>query len=110
MRPESSRKSLAGWCDKYPDVELRRRLVLARSRPTLIEATRRDQLAVVGTRGRGGFTGPLLGSVSQAVPHHAECPVAIVPHRTKADLIGSGCPIRDLRTRPRHPRSGRNEA
>jgi nucleotide-binding universal stress UspA family protein len=74
-------EALAGWRNKYPDVELRRRLVRGRTRPILIDETGRAQLAVVGTRGRGGFTGLLLGSVSQALLHHAECPVAIVPHR-----------------------------
>ena len=69
---------LAGWSSKYPDVQVRR--LVARDRPAraLVEESGRAQLVVVGSRGRGGLHGLLLGSVSQALLHHAHCPVAVV--------------------------------
>jgi nucleotide-binding universal stress UspA family protein len=75
---------LAGWQEKYPDVEVRRRLVRDRPRHALIEESEAARLVVVGSRGRGGFTGMLLGSTSQALVQHARCPVLVVrPERTK---------------------------
>lgn len=71
-------EALSGWQDRYPDVRVRRRLVKQRTRPALIEASGSAQLLVVGARGRGGLTGLLLGSVSQAILHHSRCPVAVV--------------------------------
>jgi nucleotide-binding universal stress UspA family protein len=69
---------LAGWSERYPDVPVER--VVTRDRParTLVEQSGRAQLVVVGSRGRGGISGLLLGSVSHALLHHAKCPVAVV--------------------------------
>ena len=44
----------------------------------LIDAAEGADLLVVGSRGHGGFTEALLGSVSQHCVHHARCPVVIV--------------------------------
>ncbi|AWE48739.1 MULTISPECIES: universal stress protein [Streptomyces] len=74
-------EALGGLGDRYPDVPVERRLVRGRVRHTLIEAGADAGLLVVGARGRGGFAGLLLGSVSQAVLHHAPCPVAVVRAR-----------------------------
>lgn len=47
--------------------------------PAILRAAEDAELVVVGSRGLGGFTGLLLGSVGQQVAHHATCPVVIVP-------------------------------
>jgi nucleotide-binding universal stress UspA family protein len=81
LRDEEQRvlaEALGGLRDKYPDVAVHRRLVRGRIRASLIEASADAGLVVVGARGLGGFSGLLLGSVSQAVLHHAHCPVAVV--------------------------------
>lgn len=69
---------IAPWQKTYPRVPVERRLLRSRIRPALIDATGDAQLVVTGARGRGGFTGLLLGSVSQALLHHAHCPVTVV--------------------------------
>jgi nucleotide-binding universal stress UspA family protein len=48
--------------------------------PAILRAAERATLAVVGARGRGGFGGLLLGSVSDQVARHAPCPTVVVPH------------------------------
>lgn len=77
---------LAGWTEKHPDVVVQRAVVRSHPVPALVARSRGAQLLVVGSRGRGGLAGLLLGSVSQGVLHRAHCPVAVVrgdavPHR-----------------------------
>lgn len=69
---------LAGWGEKYPDVVVERRIVKDKPPHALIEASKSAQLVVVGSRGRGGFAGLLLGSTSQSLVHAAACPVLVV--------------------------------
>lgn len=68
---------LDGWQKRHPEVEIRQ--VVERDRPAhgLVRQSARAQLVVVGSRGRGGLTGMLLGSTSHALIHHASCPVVV---------------------------------
>jgi nucleotide-binding universal stress UspA family protein len=69
---------LAGWQEKYPDVRVTRHVVREHPTRTLLHFADGAQLVVVGSRGRGGFAGLVLGSTSQHLLHHAPCPVAVV--------------------------------
>ena len=69
---------LAGWQEKYPDVDVQRLVVRDQPAQVLVEQSAHAQLVVVGSHGRGGVTGLVLGSVDHAVLHRADCPVAIV--------------------------------
>lgn len=61
-----------------PD-DLTRSVVVGPAARALISASEHATMLVTGSRGRGGFTGLLLGSVSTACAQHARCPALIVP-------------------------------
>jgi nucleotide-binding universal stress UspA family protein len=71
-------ESVAGVREDHPDVRLEQEVVPVSPTQCLVDASASASLVVVGSRGRGFFSGMLLGSVSQGVLHGATCPVAVV--------------------------------
>ncbi|MFE6691798.1 universal stress protein [Streptomyces sp. NPDC057743] len=72
-------ETVAGRTATYPSVEVHHEVVVGHPVEALTKASAHALCLVVGTRGRGGFTGMLLGSVSQGVLPYAQCPVIAVP-------------------------------
>ncbi|RLP85903.1 universal stress protein [Micromonospora sp. BL4] len=78
---EAVEQALEPWRRTYAELSISVDLVPGSPAAMLIEASRDARLVVVGSRGRGGLAGTLLGSVSQQLIQHAHCPVAVVRER-----------------------------
>ena len=71
-------ETVAGLCEKYPDVVVTETYRRGEPVRRLVEASREASLVVVGSRGRRMLATNLLGSVSRGVAERAYCPVAVV--------------------------------
>ncbi|MCC3331444.1 universal stress protein [Nocardia abscessus] len=69
---------LAGWREKFPEVRVAEKVEVSAPAPHLLSWSKVAQLLVVGSRGRGGFAGMLLGSTANTLVRHASCPVMVV--------------------------------
>ncbi|MDH6144303.1 MULTISPECIES: universal stress protein [Kitasatospora] len=70
---------LAGWRERFPQVDVTERAVRAHPAGELVARSRENQLVVVGRHGKAHRPLGRLGSTSQATVLHANCPVAVVP-------------------------------
>lgn len=80
---EHLQKSADRVSETFPEVAVRWQFFDGSPAGVLSEASRTAALVVLGTRGHGGFSGLLLGSVSQAVLNRAVCPVLVVPNHKR---------------------------
>ena len=76
--------ALAALGEQADGVEIERAVRMGQPAQVLTTEARGADLLVVGSRGRGGFAGLLLGSVSHQCALYAPCPIVIVhePNRT----------------------------
>jgi nucleotide-binding universal stress UspA family protein len=75
--------------DALAGLEVERQALEGPAVQVLIESARDAELLVLVSRGRGGFLGLLLGSVSQQCAQHPPCPVVILPPPSESDTAGS---------------------
>ncbi|QUC59711.1 universal stress protein [Streptomyces sp. A2-16] len=72
--------ALQPWRERFPDVPVVEHVEMGSAGQVLLSVTARAQLMVVGRRARRTAVGARIGSVAYGVLHHADCPVAVVPH------------------------------
>ncbi|MER6955444.1 universal stress protein [Streptomyces sp. NPDC000618] len=73
-------EALEPWRERFPDVPVVEHVEMGSAGQVLLSVAGRAQLMVVGRRARRTAVGARIGSVAHGVLHHADCPVAVVPH------------------------------
>ncbi|MFF7976359.1 universal stress protein [Streptomyces sp. NPDC007905] len=73
-------EALRPWRERFPEVPVAEHIEMGSAGQVLLAAAARAQLTVVGRRAQRTAVGARIGSVAHGVLHHAECPVAVVPH------------------------------
>ncbi|MFF3332535.1 universal stress protein [Streptomyces sp. NPDC002888] len=68
------------WRERFPDVPVVEHVEMGSAGQVLLSEAGRAQLMVVGRRAHRTAVGARIGSVAHGVLHHADCPVAVVPH------------------------------
>src|SRR5258707_7581353 len=71
-------ETIAKAVGSEPKVEIRSKVVSGSPARVIVDASAGAEQLVVGNRGHGTIAGALLGSVSTAAAHHAQCPVTII--------------------------------
>ncbi|MCC5480809.1 universal stress protein [Streptomyces sp. NPDC059680] len=72
--------ALRPWRERFPEVPVAEQVEMGSAGQVLLSAAGRAQLMVVGRRAHRTAVGARIGSVAHGMLHHAECPVAVVPH------------------------------
>ncbi|SDN42312.1 Nucleotide-binding universal stress protein, UspA family [Streptomyces sp. cf386] len=73
-------EALRPWRERFPEVRVVEHVEMGSAGQVLLSVSGRAQLMVVGRRARRTAVGARIGSVAHGVLHHADCPVAVVPH------------------------------
>lgn len=73
-------EALRPWQERFPDVHVVEHVEMGSAGQVLLSVAGRAQLMVVGRRAHRTAVGARIGSVAHGVLHHADCPVAVVPH------------------------------
>ncbi|MGW2420430.1 universal stress protein [Streptomyces sp. NPDC001709] len=77
---EALTEALSPWRERFPDVPVAEHVEMGSAGQVLLSVAGRAQLMVVGRRSHRTAVGARIGSVAHGVLHHADCPVAVVPH------------------------------